>query len=156
MVCCKHPLKAAVGDLSNAKYLISNHTKPDHADSIRKILKLAPHIEVVASRTAISSLKDITYLTLNSRAAEDFDGKLVVGDKTFEFISATMLYWPDSMCSFLRKEKVLLTCDSFSAHYAPLKDPRISKMGADEEANYKEALHYYWAAIFGTFKSYMP
>ena len=76
MVCCKHPLKAAVGDLSNAKYLISNHTKPDHADSTRKILKLAPHIEVVASRTAISYLKDITYLTFKSKAAEDLNGKL--------------------------------------------------------------------------------
>ena len=129
--------------------------QPGHADSIRKILKLAPHIEVVASRTAILYLKDITYLTSKSKADEDFDGKIFVGDKTFEFTSATMLYWPDSMYSFLRKEKVLLTCDLSGAHYTPLKDPRISKMGADEEANYREALHYYWAVIFGSFKSCM-
>lgn len=148
-------IKSVIGDLSNVKYLISNHTEPDHAGSIMKFLEIAPHVQVVASRTAISYLKDITNLTFNAKAAEDLDGKLVVGDKTFEFISAPMLHWPDSMYSYLRNEKVLFTCDSFGSHYAPLKDVRISKLGADEEANYKEALHYYWAAIFGPFKSYM-
>lgn len=148
-------IKATIGDLSNVKYLISNHTEPDHAGSIMKLLEVCPHIEVIASKTAISYLKDITNLDFKNKSAEDLGGQLVVGDKTFEFISAPMLHWPDSMYSYLRNEKVLFTCDSFGSHYSPLKDIRISKMEADEEANYKEALHYYWAAIFSPFKPYM-
>jgi flavorubredoxin/NADPH-dependent 2,4-dienoyl-CoA reductase/sulfur reductase-like enzyme len=147
-------LKGLLGDLSSIKYLISNHTEPDHAGSIMKLLRLLPDIEIVASRTALGYLKEITNTQFRSKAAEDIE-TLTVGERTFEFISAPMLHWPDSMYSYLRKEQVLFTCDSFGSHYSPLRDIRISHLGPDEETGYQDALLYYYTAIFGPFKSYV-
>jgi len=143
-----------VVDVADIKYLISNHTEPDHAGSIGKILEICPDIVVVASKTAVSYLKEIINRDFNYRTAEQLQ-ELVVGKSTFQFISAPFLHWPDSMYSYLKESNVLFTCDSFGSHYSPKKSIKISELGKDEEENYKDALLYYYTAIFSPFKSYV-
>ena len=140
--------------MSRVKYLITNHTEPDHSGSIRKIIDLIPQIEVIGSKTAITYLKDIVNESFNYRSAEDI-GELKIGGKTFQFISVPFLHWPDSMYSYLKEDKFLFTCDSFGSHYSPKHSILMSQMHADEEANFQEALLYYYTAIFGPFKDYV-
>ena len=148
-------LKSIVGDLNNVKYLITNHTEPDHSGSIRKIVDTIPGITVVGSKTAITYLKDIVNEPFQYRTAEDL-GELKVGEKTFQFISVPFLHWPDSMYSYLKEDKILFTCDSFGAHYSPkCSSILISKLPKEEEEGYKDALLYYYTAIFGPFKEYV-
>ena len=43
-------IEEAIGDLSQIKYIITNHTEPDHAGSIGRLVKLIPGLTVIGSR----------------------------------------------------------------------------------------------------------
>ena len=40
-----------------------------------------------------------------------------MGDRTLSFIEAPFLHWPDSIFTYLEKEGILFSCDSFGCHY---------------------------------------
>ena len=42
-----------------------------------------------------------------------------VGNRTLQFLIVPNLHWPDTMYTFIREEQILVTCDSFGAHYLP-------------------------------------
>ena len=147
-------VKTVIGDIKNIKYLITNHTEPDHSGSIKRMVELLPDVTVVGSKTALTYLEDIMNIPFKSQSAEDLK-VLKFGGKTFEFISCPFLHWPDSMYTHLVEEKTLFTCDSFGAHYSPKKSILMSQLPPEEEEGYQDALLYYYTAIFGPFKEYV-
>ena len=46
-------------DINNIDYLIVNHTEPDHAGSIGKLLEINPNIEVCGTKMAIDFVRNI-------------------------------------------------------------------------------------------------
>jgi len=147
-------IKEQIGDLSNIKYIITNHTEPDHAGSIGRLLEICPDITVIGSKTAITYLKDLLNMDFNYLTAESLK-TFTFGERTFEFIPAPFLHWPDSMYTYLKDDNVLFTCDSFGSHYSPKYGIKLSEVPEHEEANYQDALLYYYTAIFSPFKSYV-
>ncbi|MBQ1924263.1 MAG: MBL fold metallo-hydrolase, partial [Lachnospiraceae bacterium] len=107
----------SVASVSQIDYLIMDHTEPDHAGSIEKLLDLNPHITVVATGTAIQFLKHIINKDFNSISVSD-GMTLSLGDKTLEFMVLPNLHWPDTMYTYVPEVKTLFTCDSFGSHYA--------------------------------------
>ena len=73
-----------LGVLGNIDYIVMDHTEPDHAGSIAKILELNPRASVVGTGTAISFLKEIANCDFRSIAVKDGD-TLSLGDKTLRF-----------------------------------------------------------------------
>ncbi|ERJ13378.1 FprA family A-type flavoprotein [Haloplasma contractile] len=142
-----------VGGIENIDYVIMDHTEPDHAGSLEKLLELNPNIEVVGSRAAILYLKDITNMEFKSRVVKQND-TLSLGDKTFRFISAPFLHWPDSIYTYLEEDNTLFTCDSFGCHYAH-DGIFISELDAKEQIDFIFALKYYFNAIFSPFKKFL-
>lgn len=138
-------------DIMNIDYLIVDHTEPDHAGSIEKLLEINPNIIVVGSSAAISFLKEITNRSFENIKVNTGD-TLDLGNKTLEFISAPFLHWPDSIYTYIPELKTLITCDSFGAHYS-FKDILLSKV--DDKAGYHSALRYYFTMIMGPFKNYV-
>ncbi len=133
------------------KYLIINHTEPDHSGEISKILNLYPHITIIGSPTAISFLKDIANKDFKSLEIKE-GSSIKVGTKTIKFIPAPNLHWPDSMFTYLEDENLLFTCDVFGAHY------HSNKIFADEienKNNYDESFKYYFDCIFSPFKPFV-
>lgn len=147
-------IKDAIGDLSQIKYLIQNHTEPDHAGSIQRLLELIPDLMVISTRTGITYLNDITNSKFNHKIADDIK-EIVIGNKTFQFINVPFLHWPDSMHTYLKEDKVLFTCDCFGSHYCPKGGILMSELPKEEESNYQDALLYYYTAIFSPFKKYV-
>ena len=147
-------IKETIGDLENIKYIITNHTEPDHAGSIGRLVKLLPNITVIGSKTAITYLKDLINMDFNYLTAESLK-TFTLGNKTFDFIPAPFLHWPDSMYSYLKTDNILFTCDSFGSHYSPKHGIKLSEVPESEEANYQDALLYYYTAIFSPFKPYV-
>lgn len=136
-------------DLHEIDYLLMNHTEPDHAGSVEKLLQKIPGLTIMGSPTAIKFLKEITnskfkYHELQHN--EEFD----LGGKTLQFISAPFLHWPDSMYTYLKEERILFTCDSFGSHYA---DPRLFNDLMEQDIT--PAFKYYFDAIMGPFKPYV-
>lgn len=138
-------------DLKDVDYIILNHTEPDHAGSLAKLLKLSPKAKVVASATAISFLKDITNIEFDYIEAGEGES-LDLGGKTLDFISAPFLHWPDSMYTYLKEDNVLFTCDSFGCHYC---NSDIFDDYNESEKDYREALKYYFDNIMGPFKPHV-
>ena len=137
----------SVVSVSQIDYLIMDHTEPDHAGSIEKLLELNPHITIVATGTAIQFLKHIINTDFNSIAVHD-GSTLSLGDKTLEFMVLPNLHWPDTMYTYVQEIKTLFPCDSFGSHYAA---EGVLRSSVSDEAGYAEATKYYFDCIIGPF-----
>src|SRR5208283_5663868 len=49
------------------KYIVVNHTEPDHSGSIQNLLSIAPNATIVGSGNAIRYLKDIMNIDFKSK-----------------------------------------------------------------------------------------
>lgn len=134
-------------------YIIVNHTEPDHTGSLAKLLDYAPNATVVGSQLAIKYLKSITNQSFAFEIVKDGD-TLSLGDKTIRFISVPFLHWPDTIYSYIEEDGVLVTCDSFGAHYCSdeLFQSQLKGQAID---NYLVAFKYYYDMIMGPFKPYV-
>ncbi|MBS6006617.1 MAG: FprA family A-type flavoprotein [Clostridium baratii] len=132
-------------------YIIVDHTEPDHAGSVGKILELAPHAKVVGSMQAITFLKEIINRDFDHIIVKDGD-EISLGNKTLKFISAPFLHWPDSMYTYVVEDNVLITCDSFGSHFS--SEEMFNDLITDKDSYY-EALRYYYDCIMGPFKPFV-
>ncbi|MGL4991937.1 MAG: FprA family A-type flavoprotein [Sarcina sp.] len=144
-------LKELNVDFENLSYIVVSHTEPDHAGSVGKLLELAPNAKVVGSKLAIKYLKGI--VNKDFEFIEVTEGStLSLGDKTLEFFSVPMLHWPDTIYTYIKEDKTLVTCDSFGSHYC--FDDVFNNLIENKE-DYMDALKYYFDCIMGPFKPYM-
>lgn len=138
-------------DITKIDYLVVEHTEPDHAGSIEKLLEYSPQMKIIATGCAISFLKEIVNKDFCSIAVKD-NQRMEIGGKTLRFMVVPNLHWPDTMYSYIEEEQILVTCDSFGSHYG-FHDILVSKV-TDQEG-YMRATKYYFDCIIGPFKSYM-
>ncbi|WP_058484864.1 FprA family A-type flavoprotein [Defluviitalea phaphyphila] len=149
---CIERIKEVV-DPKNIDYIIVNHTEPDHAGSVAAFLDYCPNATVVGTGPALRFLKEITNRDFKSLPVSDGD-TLNLGDKTIKFIMAPFLHWPDTMYSYIEEDKILVTCDSFGAHYC---DEKIfnDAMEKEKEEEILDAYKYYFDMIMSPFKPYV-
>lgn len=138
-------------DIKNIDYIVVDHTEPDHAGSVAKLLEVSKNAKVVGSATAIKFVKAIANRDFEYIEVKDGDS-IDLGNKTLKFISAPFLHWPDSIYTYVPEDETLITCDSFGCHYC------IDEMFDNKITNYPEyfdALKYYFDGIMGPFKPYV-
>lgn len=138
-------------DVTKIDYLVVEHTEPDHAGSIEKLLDYSPQMKIIATGCAIGFLKEIVNRDFCSIAVKD-NQTMEIGGKTLRFLIVPNLHWPDTMYTFIEEEQILVTCDSFGSHYG-FHDVLVSKV-TDHEG-YMRATKYYFDCIIGPFKPYM-
>ena len=136
-----------ITDVKNIDYIIVNHTEPDHAGSVEKLIEMNPNIKIVGTAVAIGFLKNIVNRDFYSMIVREND-ILSLGDKTLHFMFLPNLHWPDTMYTYVEEDKVLFTCDSFGSHYS-LDDILLSKVTDNE--GYMRATKYYFDNIIGPF-----
>lgn len=144
-------LKTLDIDINKIDYIIVDHTEPDHAGSVSKLLELSPKAKIVGSETAIQFMKDIMNKDFNYITVDDGD-TLSLGNKTLKFISAPLLHWPDSMYTYVPEDNMLFTCDSFGSHYS---SENVFNDLIENREHYMDALKYYFDCIMGPFKPYV-
>ena len=59
-----------VCDPSEIDYIVVNHTEPDHAGCMERLLELAPNAKVLGSSTALTFLKEIVNHPFPSQAGQ--------------------------------------------------------------------------------------
>ncbi len=138
-------------DVTKIDYLVVNHTEPDHAGSVRRLLKLSPQLKIISTACAAGFLKEIVNGEFCNLIVHDNE-TMKIGDKTLRFLLVPNLHWPDTMYTFIEEEQVLVTCDSFGSHYG-FQDVLVSKV-TDREG-YMRATKYYFDCIIGPFKPFM-
>ncbi|MBN2259065.1 MAG: FprA family A-type flavoprotein [Clostridiales bacterium] len=132
-------------------YVVINHTEPDHSGSLEKLLMLAPNVQIVGSAAAIKFAGAIINKPFNSIIVKDGD-TIDLGNKTLQFYMAPFLHWPDSIYTYVKEDKTLLTCDSFGTHYC-YEDILLSKM--TDKTDYLGSLKYYFDVIMGPYKQHV-
>ena len=138
-------------DVHKIDYLVVSHTEPDHAGSVEMLLGLSPQMKVIATGCALGFLKEIVNRDFVGIAARDGE-KMTIGNKTLRFMFVPNLHWPDTMYTFIEEEQILVTCDSFGAHYCL---PEVLSTRIKNEADYQSALKYYYDCIIAPFKPFM-
>ena len=138
-------------DVEHIDYLVVEHTEPDHAGSVEKLLDLNPGMKIIATGCALGFLKEIVNRDFTGIAARD-NMAMTIGDRTLRFLFVPNLHWPDTMYTYIEEEQILVTCDSFGSHYA-FDGVLLSKVTDWED--YMKATKYYYDNIIGPFKPFM-
>ena len=140
-----------VTDVHSIDYLVVSHTEPDHAGSVEKLLDYSPQMKIIATGCALGFLKEIVNRDFVGIPARDNE-KMTIGNRTLHFLFVPNLHWPDTMYTFIEEEQILVTCDSFGAHYCL---PEVVSSEIKNEEDYQSALKYYYDCIIGPFKPFM-
>ncbi len=138
-------------DVTKIDYLVVNHTEPDHAGSVQRLLELNPQLKIIATPTAVSFLQNIVNGDFCSIAVKD-EQEMKIGNITLRFLHVPNLHWPDTMYTYIEEEQALVTCDSFGSHYS-FEDILVSRVTNQED--YWKATKYYFDCIIGPFKPFM-
>lgn len=143
----------SITSLEDIKYIVVNHTEPDHAGSVGKLIELAPNATIVGTLHAIKYLGNIINMPFKSQRVKEND-IIKLGNKTLRFLMVPQLHWPDTMYTYIQEDKVLVTCDSFGAHYSGDTVLR-SELEPSKEADFLSAYKYYYDMIMGPFKPFV-
>ncbi|VVB93013.1 Type A flavoprotein FprA [uncultured archaeon] len=102
-------------DPSKIDYVVSNHVEMDHSSSLPDIMKIAPNARIFTSEKGKEGLLKYYMSKWDLRTVKTGD-ELNIGKRTLLFITAPMLHWPDSMATYIKEDKILLSNDLFGQH----------------------------------------
>jgi len=136
-----------LSDVHSLDYLIAHHGEQDHSGLTPDILAKYPSAKVVCSPKAKGILTDLLALP-EDRFVTVADGQtLSLGDWTFEFVHTPWVHWPETMCTYLREDKILFSCDFFGSHIAQ------SNLFVTDRGRVYESAKRYFAEIMMPFRT---
>lgn len=139
----------SVVPIEKIDYLVLNHTEPDHAGCVEKLLDMNPNIKVIATFAGASNIKEIINRDIEVRVIKEVT-ELKIGSNTLTFIPTPLLHWPDTMFTKIEKENLLCTGDFLGAHYT--EEDAILDVEIKDEEKYLENVNLYFKAIMSPFK----
>lgn len=108
----------SVTDPSRIRHVVIDHIENDHVTSIDRIMELAPRATIYITekgKKGLGRFFDISKWDIKTVRTGD---TLRVGKRTLLFIETPMIHWPDSMMTYIKEEKVLISQDAFGQHIA--------------------------------------
>jgi flavorubredoxin len=95
-------------------YIIVNHAEPDHASSLKYIVREYPEVKIICTMMAsriltqfCGSICEDRYITVKENQ------EIELGENNFKFIMAPNVHWPEVMFTYDTKNKVLFSADAF-------------------------------------------
>jgi flavorubredoxin len=105
-------------DPSRIVNLVINHIEPDHASAIDAIMRLIPNATIYITERGKKGLDryfDTSQWTFKIVKTGD---TLNTGKYNLLFLETPMLHWPDSMVTYVKEAKLLISQDAFGQHIA--------------------------------------
>ncbi|MGI6686892.1 MAG: FprA family A-type flavoprotein [Christensenellales bacterium] len=135
--------------IADIDYLVVNHTEPDHAGTIARLLDKNPDIKVMGSVSAIQFVGHIINRPFNSQVVRKGDS-VDLGGRNLSFYPMPNLHWPDTLFTHDSLTGALFTCDFLGAHFSW---PKLlySRMDQKEKEAYEKALRQYYLDIMSPF-----
>ena len=141
----------SIVDPGKIKNLVINHIEPDHASSIDKIMELVPHAEIYITEKGKKGL-DRSFDTSKWKFTIVKTGTtLTIGKYTLLFLETPMLHWPDSMVTYVREAKLLISQDAFGQHLATTARFDDEFVECASHAELEDAIIDYYANILMPF-----
>jgi flavorubredoxin len=105
-------------DPSKISNVVINHIEPDHASSLDKIMALAPDAVIFITEKGKKGLeRHFDTSGWNIQVVKSGDS-LNTGKYNLFFLETPMLHWPDSMMTYVKEAKLLISQDAFGQHIA--------------------------------------
>jgi len=136
-----------LNDVQKLDVLVIQHVEQDHSGTAPAVLERYPNIQVVSSPKAKPMIADHLGIPEERITAVEDGETLSLGDRTFEFIHAPWVHWPETMLTYLREERILFTCDLFGSHLA------TDDLYAVDRTRVCEAAKRYFAEIMMPFSN---
>ncbi|MGO9613367.1 MAG: FprA family A-type flavoprotein [Dissulfurispiraceae bacterium] len=105
-------------DPSKIRHIIINHIENDHSTSIDKIMALTPSATIYITEKGKKGFARFFDLSKWNVRVVKTGETLCLGKKTLTFLETPMLHWPDSMMTYVKEDKVLISQDAFGQHIA--------------------------------------
>ena len=125
--------------------LVIQHVEQDHSGSAPVVVERYPEVEILSSPKARPMIADHVGIPEERITAVEDREAYSLGDRTFEFIHAPWVHWPETMLTYLREDRVLFTCDLFGSHLA------TNDLYATDRTRVYEAAKRYFAEIMMPF-----
>lgn len=127
-------------DLQKIDYIIVNHGEVDHSGALLELMKHIPNTPIYCTANAVKSLKGQYHQDWNFKVVKTGDSLDIGNGKSLIFMEMMMLHWPDSMATYLTKDNILFSNDTFGQHYAT---ERLFNDCVDPCELFDEALKYF-------------
>ncbi|RMG03234.1 MAG: FprA family A-type flavoprotein [Nitrospirae bacterium] len=108
----------SVVDPSKIKNIVINHIENDHMSALDRIMEFAPDANIYITdrgKKGMDRFFDTSKWKFNIVKTGD---ELKIGKYTLQFIETPMLHWPDSMMTYVKEAKLLISQDAFGQHMA--------------------------------------
>jgi flavorubredoxin len=105
-------------DPSKIENVVINHIENDHATSLDRIMALAPNAVIHITERGKKGLDRFFDTSRWKFRLVKSGDTLNTGTKTITFLETPMLHWPDSMVSYVKEDKLLISQDAFGQHLA--------------------------------------
>ena len=131
-------------NVSDIRYVIINHTEPDHTGWLRSFSALTGDFEVLITARGLELAKAFYDLEVPFRVVKSGDSVDLGGGRQLVFEEIPNVHWPDTMVTFEPATGTLFSCDAFGTfgaiNGAPY-DEQLDEMQLRFFEN--EALRYY-------------
>ena len=139
-------LLAQLEEVPKVDYVVSHHAEQDHSGAIPYVLARYPEAKVLCTEKAKGMLIDLLRIR-QDRFVTVGDGEaLSLGDRTLKFIHTPWVHWPETMVTYLEKDKILFSCDFFGSHIA------TTDLYVTDEGRVYEAAKRYYSEIMMPFR----
>jgi flavorubredoxin len=105
-------------DPSRIDYVIVNHAEMDHTGALPEVVDKVNPEKIFCSPLCKKALIDHFHHEEWPYETMRTGNTLNIGSKTVQFIETKMLHWPDSMFSYIKEDKLLISSDAFGQHWA--------------------------------------
>ncbi|HWR58268.1 MAG TPA: FprA family A-type flavoprotein [Thermodesulfovibrionales bacterium] len=141
----------SVVEPSRIKHVVINHIENDHVTSIDKVMELTPGATIHITEKGRKGLERFFDLSKwNIRTVKTGD-TLTIGKKTLLFLETPMLHWPDSMMTYIKEDKILISQDGFGQHIASAVRFDDEFVTCKSMAELEDAIVEYYANILMPF-----
>jgi len=140
-------------DPSKIKNIVINHIENDHVSSIGDIMLLAPDASIYMTNTGKRGLDRFFDTSKWDIRIVKTGDTLNIGKRNLLFLETPMLHWPDSMMTYIKEDKILISQDAFGQHYASAARFDDEFVSTHSAAELEDAIKDYYANIlmpFGT------
>ncbi|BCB97014.1 MBL fold metallo-hydrolase [Dissulfurispira thermophila] len=141
----------SVIDPSKIKNIVINHIENDHVTSIDKIMDLTPNATIYITEKGKRGLDRFFDTSKWNIKIVNTGDTLNIGKRTLLFIETPMLHWPDSMMTYIKEDKILISQDAFGQHIASAVRFDDEFITCDSMSELEDAVIDYYANILMPF-----
>jgi len=105
-------------DPAKIGYIIVNHVEPDHSSCLPDLVESLKPEKIFCSPMGKKALLNHYHQPEWPYEVVESGQDISLGQKTLGFLETRMLHWPDSMFSYLKEDRLLISSDAFGQHWA--------------------------------------